>query len=356
MAYFGKRYHPPGTPPGTLTTEPTGTAARGSLQLSHYGKDGAVRRTLTRLAEWQPYLRQDGISWLHLQGAVDADSMRELGDLLQLHSLALEDVLNVGQRAKLEEFDDYLFVIVNLPIASPQGLLIEQISLFLGANFVVSICRGEHDPFEPVRQRLHNGGARMREHQADYLLYTLLDLVVDLCYPVLESFDDRIELLESEVLAHPRRETLQAIHLAKRELQVLRRILWPQREVLHALSRDEFQRVGERTQIYFRDCSDHIVQILEFVETYRDITASLLDVYLSSVSNRLNETMRSLTLLATVFMPLTFIVGLYGMNFDRTSPFNMPELGWRYGYLAIWGVMLVTAVLMIVFFRRRKWM
>ncbi len=355
MAYFAKRYHPPGTPPGTLTSDAAEAETHYSINVIGGEKDSMMGRQLGNVQDCKPYLSNPDACWFHFQGAMDPESIRQLGALFDLHSLTLEDVLNVGQRPKMDVFDGYLFVIMSLPVRTAHGLMIEQISLFIGKNYVVSVCPGPEDPFGPIRQRLHNGGMRLRKHQSDYLLYSLLDMIIDLCYPVLEEFDERIEQLEDEVLNQPTRGSLQNIHIAKRELQLLRRMLWPQREILHALSRDEFAVIQEHTQIYFRDCYDHIIQILEIIETYRDTTSSLLDVYLSSVSNRLNETMRSLTLLATVFMPLTFIVGLYGMNFDRASPFNMPELGWRYGYFLVWLLMLVVGALMVVFFKRRKW-
>jgi magnesium transporter len=232
----------------------------------------------------------------------------------------------------------------------------EQVSLFLGPNYVLSFFRGADDPFAPVRQRLCNQLGRFGARKADYLFYVLIDLVVDQGFPILEALGERVEDIETELLEAPARTTLHAIHILKRDLLLLRRALWPEREVLNILIRDEHPLVSRDTRLYLRDCYDHTVEVMDILETYRDMTASMLEVYLSSLSHHLNEIMRVLTVIATLFIPLTFITGLYGMNFDRgASPWNMPELGWHYGYPLILLVIIAAAVGMLWYFRSRKW-
>jgi len=355
MTYFTKRYHPPGTPPGTLVRA---EAAEVPLRLSliDYTDSDFVEKDLVTAAQCQPYLERPTITWIHIQGQVEPDTLRQLGEMFGLHALALEDVLNTGQRPKIDSYDDQLFVVMSIPISGENGATTEQVSLFVGKGFVVSFHQGSEDIFEPVRKRLRNHSGKIRGRGADYLLYTLLDIIIDQGFPVLEAFGEQIEDLEVELLESPDKDTLHALHQVKRELLLLRRMLWPQREVLNMLIRDEHPLVAEDTKLYFRDCYDHTIQIMDLVETYRDMTASMLDVYLSSISNRLNDVMRILTVIATIFIPLTFIVGIYGMNFDRSAgPWNMPELGWPYGYALIWLVMIAIAVGMLIYFKRRRW-
>jgi magnesium transporter len=282
--------------------------------------------------------------------------LRELGKVLGLHALALEDVLNTGQRPKTEHFDGQLFVIASLPVASGSAIRTEQISLFLADNLVVSFHEGATDAFEPVRKRLREEGGWLRGRKADALLYALLDLAVDHGFPVLEQLGEQIENLESDILRTAGPNTLNAMHRVKRNLLTLRRMLWPQREVLNGLLADGEELIAQSTKVYLRDCYDHTIQIMDLIETYRDMTASIFDIYLSSVSNRLNETMRVLTVISTIFIPPTFLASVYGMNFDRSaSPWNMPELGSAYGYPALWALMLITVLGMLFYFKRKKW-
>jgi len=264
--------------------------------------------------------------------------------------------VNTGQRPKTERFDDQLFVVASLPVAVGDAISTEQISLFLAEGLVVSFHEGTSDAFEPVRRRLHEGIGWLRGRKADALLYALLDLVVDHGFPVLERLGEQIEDLESDVLRAAGGRSLNALHHVKRSLLTLRRMLWPQREVLNSLLVESGGLIAESTKLYLRDCYDHTIQIMDLIETYRDMTASMLDVYLSSVSNRLNETIRVLTVIATIFIPPTFFASVYGMNFDRNAgPWNMPELGWAYGYPALWAVMLISVLGMLFYFKRRKW-
>ncbi|HLF96699.1 MAG TPA: magnesium/cobalt transporter CorA [Methylococcaceae bacterium] len=354
MAYFTKRYHPPGTTPGTLTggAAPAPEAPRLSF----------IRYDVATLEEKTPAVLDDcgaegGVRWLHLQGAADPATLQALHSRFGLHHLALEDVLNTGQHPKADPYEDQLFVILSHPRLEDGKVQTEQVSLFLLENLVVSLHSGSSDPFEPVRKRLRAGNGGLRRRGADDLLHALIDLVVDEGFPLLETLGDDLEALEDALLDKPTRDTLNAIHRLKRELLLLRRLLWPHREVLNTLQRGDSPLIDPGTRPYLRDCQDHAVHIMELLEVYRDMTSNMLDVYLSSLSNRLNENMRILTVIATLFMPLTFIAGVYGMNFDRNvSPWNMPELGWAFGYPAVWGVMLAVALGMVMYFRRKKWL
>ncbi len=357
MSYFTKRYHPPGTPPGTLTSEPLAAGEKISIHLLDYTRDEFIELDLSDPRECQPYLEKESITWIHVQGIAQSETVRDLGNLFGLHPLALEDVVNTGQRPKADSYEEQLFVVMNLPVIEGDSVNTEQVSLFLGDNFIVSFHGGERHPFGPVMKRLRKHSGKIREHNADYLLYALLDIIIDRGYPILEYFGEQIEMLEEELLENPDKQTLGQIHHTKRELLTLRRMLWPQREVINLLIRDELPQISENTRVYLRDCYDHTIQIMDLIEAYREMTASMLDVYLSSISHRLNEVMKVLTVIATIFIPLTFIVGVYGMNFGARSrsPWAMPELDWYFGYPLLWLIMIVMAGGMVVYFKRRKW-
>jgi len=273
-----------------------------------------------------------------------------------LHPLSLEDVLNTGQRPKFEDYEEYDFVIMK-ELRLEESIQAEQISLFFGKGWIITLQEAPGDPFEPVRERLRKGKGRIRKAGADYLAYALIDALVDSAFPILEKLGDRIEMLERDVVGHPTRSTVREIYSVRRELLYLRRTAWPQRDLIHMLNRDESLLIAPETRIYLRDCYDHSVQILDLIETYRELAAGMLDVYLSSNSNRLNEVMKVLTVIATIFIPLTFITSLYGMNFNtRISRWNMPELDWRYGYPIVLGLMAAIVAGLLVYFRRKKWL
>lgn len=356
MAFFTKRYHPMGTPPGTLIEAAKETTAP-RLRLIDYSPETITIIDDTHAAECRAFLDQDSITWVHVQGAPSVSTLRELAGFFELHPLALEDVLNTGQRPKLETFDDQLFIVMSLPLLTDDMVAVHQVSLFLGENFLISICAGDFTPFQSIVTRLQDKGSRLRAQKADFLLYSLLDIVIDQGFPVLEDFGLQLEALEEHILHMKVRDTPERIHILRRELILLRRTLWPQREVINQLLRDDHALITPSTMIYLRDCYDHTIQVMELLETYRDMTASMLDIYLSSISHRTNEVMRLLTLIATIFIPLTFIVGVYGMNFDpNAGPWSMPELGWRYGYVGVWGVMITLVAVMLWQFRKRKWL
>jgi len=356
MRVFPKRYHPPGTSPGTLAEVALEVPL--AVGLIDYTDTRYEEKELGDVSDCAPFLGRDSITWIALQGDPTPDTLHALGRLMDLHPLALEDVVNEGQRAKLEEYDEQIFVVMHLPVIDEKGSLrTEQVSLFAGKGFLVSFCGQREDPFEPVRERLRKHIGRVRKRQSDYLLYTLLDVIVDHAFPLLETYGEQIEALEDEVLAQPTQDTLTEIHQLRRELLFMRRLLWPQREVLTLLFRGECACIEQETRVYLRDCYDHTVQILDLLESYREMAASMVEVYLSSLSNRLNESMRLLTIIATVFIPLTFIAGVYGMNFGNNTEswWAMPELRWDFGYPAVWVLMIAIAVGMAYLFKRKKW-
>jgi magnesium transporter len=355
LTYFTKQYHPPGTPPGTL--KEISEKGQFNIRLVDYSASEYTSKDLATAEECRAFLEKDTTTWIHIQGQPSTDTLEYLGVSFDLHPLALEDVHNTVQRPKVDSYDDTLFVILSLPTSTDSRISIEQVSLFVGAGYLISFHNGARDPFSSVRKRLENHMGKLRDRGADYLLYALTDTIIDEGFPVLEYFGELIEDLEEELLEVPEKETLKKIHDIKRELLLLRRMLWPQREVLNLLMRHEYSLLKDETIIYMRDCYDHTVQIMDLIETYRDMTTSMLDVYLSSISYRLNDVMRVLTVIATIFIPLTFLVGVYGMNFgiNDKSPWAMPELDWYYAYPILWIVMILVAVGMILFFRRRGW-
>lgn len=358
MEFFAKKYHPPGTSPGTLSQSGRGDSPAYSLSLIDYSKTEFTEQAITTAEDCQPYLNRQSVTWIDVTGEVSAATLTSLGEMFGLHALALEDVLNTGQRPKIEEYDDQLFIVMSSPRLTDNSVELDQTSIFFGENFIVSFHSNTNSAFSEVRKRLRGNIGKLRKQNADYLLYALIDTIIDQGFPLLERFGEQLDEIEEQLLAKPNKNTLNAIHLAKRELLLTRKALWPQREVVNYLVREEHPFLDASTKLYFRDCYDHTVQIIDLLETYRDMTAGMLDVYLSSVSHKLNEVMKVLTLIATIFMPLTFVVGLYGMNFGNKSdsPWAMPELNWYYGYPLVWLLIIVITGAMIYFFKRRNWL
>ena len=356
-----RKASPPGSSPGTLVArerrEPG--AATATLRILAYGPDGAEEWTSTSVDDLDrragpdrpgaPVAPGAAVIWIDVLGLHDLDALRRLGERFGLHPLALEDVLNTGHRPKTEDYGDHRFVIAKA-VELGETLAAEQVSLFFGQGFVLTFQETPCRAFEAVRERIRAARSRIRGAGADYLAYALLDAVIDELFPVLERFGERLEELEEEVVADPDREVLGRIYGVRRELLLLRRVAWPMREVIQALDRDPSGLVTAETKVYLRDCYDHTIQALDFVETYRELATGIFDAYLSGLSNRMNEVMKVLTVIATIFIPLTFIAGVYGMNFDV-----MPELRWRFGYPAILAVMAVVAAGMLAYFKRKGW-
>lgn len=338
----------PGTPPGTLNVNPL--AAAPVLHVIAYGPEDLVEQTLDDWRQVQGFVTRYPVCWVNVDGLGDREVLTGLGEVFSLHPLALEDVINVHQRPKVEQYDQHLFVIARM-LTLGQRLETEQLSLFLGTGYVLTFQEHPGDCLDPIRERLRKAGGRLRRAGADYLAYALIDAVVDSYFPVLELFGERLETLEDEIVAHPDVSTVTQIHQAKRDLLTFRRAIWPERDALNALLRDDTPLVTAETRLYLRDCYDHTIRLIDILEVYRELASGLLDFYMSSISNRMNEVMKVLTVIATIFIPLTFIAGVYGMNFEY-----MPELRRPWAYPAVWGVMLLVAVGMLAFFRRRGWL
>jgi magnesium transporter len=356
LHHFPGRFTRPGTAPGDLAVPPMPERVPVTLSVIDFDSSNLDSRMDCTLEEASRYFTSRRSTWLHVQGTPTEELLRAIGQAYGLHALALEDVLHTGQRAKLDPSESQLFTIVSAPETSDQGLSVAQLSLFLGDTWMVSFHSGKNDPFSSIRERLAVEGSRLRTKGIDYLYYALIDTMVDLAFPPMEELGERIEALEETVFDDPSREALDDIHALRRELLLLRRLLWPQRDMLSSLSRIDHELIASSTSIYLRDCYDHAVHALDLTESYREMATSLLEVYLSSQSNRLNDVMKVLTIIATVFIPLSFIVGIYGMNFDRSAgPWNMPELGFAYGYPLLWLFMLALVLMMLLYFRHKRW-
>jgi magnesium transporter len=345
-----RRHHrrmPPGTPPGTLAADPN--AVPTVIHVLTYGPDGLIEREIGDPQEVRGLLGRHPMTWVDVTGLANVEAISAIGDIFQLHRLALEDVLNVHQRAKVEEYDNFTYVVARMAELN-EHFEMEQLSMFIGEGFVLTFQEHPGGPLDAVRDRLRIKGGRVRELGVDYLAYALIDSVVDCYFPVLEHYDERLEALESEILSHPRPDTVAQLHGIRHDLLTVRRGIWPMREALSLLMRESARFVTPGTRVYLRDLYDHTVQIIDLTEVYREISASLMDVHLSNVSNRMNEIMKVLTIIATLFMPLSFIASLYGMNFE-----NMPELHWRLGYHLCLALMASIAGLMIFLFWKWGW-
>lgn len=350
-------YDEPGSMPGTLSIGED--SPHPVIVLIDYNEETAIRTQIETPEECTPYLDTESVSWVDVKGLGSEDILQRLGQVFSLHPLVLEDVVNVPQRPKVEEYEDQLLIIARMVTLkeTSRGFHTEQVSFILGKHYLLTVQEEpEYDSFGPVRERIRTNKGSTRKHQADYLAYALLDSIIDGFFPVLEAYGEELEDLEDEVVSNPSRQTLEKIHLMKRELLSLRRSIWPQRDAINSLIRDGSDLVSDEVRIYLRDCYDHTVQVLDMVETYRELASSLMDVYLSSISNKMNEVMKFLTVISTIFIPLTFIAGIYGMNFNTDkSPFNMPELNWYWGYLICIGAMGAIAIGLVYFFWRKGW-
>ena len=341
-----------GMPPGSLVYTGDKAHLPAKITITRYNDHAIVESKVDAFAECQMAAAPGEVTWINVTGISKVKDLERVGECFKIHPLVLEDILEVGQRPKVEDYDDYLYIVLNSIQPAPGGekLVAEEISLVLGPNYLLSFYTGEDDIYAPVRDRLLQAKGRIRKFGADYLAYSLIDLVVDNYFVELEKFGDQVESLEDEVVAQPAPQTLRTVHRFKNDMILLRKSLWPLREVIARLERRESPLIGENLGNYFRDVYDHTVIAIDTVETYRDILSGMLDIYLSSMSNRLNEIMKVLTIIATIFMPLTFITSLYGMNFK-----HMPELQWEYGYFVVIGVVVLVAVSMLEYFRRKHW-
>jgi magnesium transporter len=341
-----------GLAPGTLIHIGEIHTDRAKISLCEYDESHFEEKEIHTLEGLMPPPDRRAVTWIHIDGLQDVRLLEQMGVVFGLHPLILEDILNTDQRPKLEDHGDYLYIVLKrFHTEEGSRLVPEQVSIVLGSNYLISLQEKEGKLLDPVRERLRNDRGRLRKGGADDLAHALLDGIVDGYFSILDHFGEEIETLEEALMSRPSPETLRAIQILKRKMILLRKAVWPLREVVGNLSRSDSPLIREVSFLYFRDVSDHTVQVIDTIETYRDMLSGMLDIYLSTISNRMNEVMKVLTIIATIFMPLTFLAGVYGMNFKY-----MPELEWRWGYFALWGVILVIAVFMLIIFRRKKWL
>ncbi|MFH1768575.1 MAG: magnesium/cobalt transporter CorA [Candidatus Omnitrophota bacterium] len=348
-----------GLVPGTLVHVGEKRSEKVHITIIDYDESSFHEKEIKNIEECFPYKDSPTVTWINIDGIHNVEIIEKIGRRFQLHSLVLEDILDTDQRPKMEDLDSHIFVVFKmLMIDGKHGeIKTEQVSLLLGANFVISFQENQGDVFDPIRERIRNNKGRIRKMAADYLAYSLLDTIVDSYYVIMESMGEKIEVIEDELIKNPTPQILQTIHNLKRDTLYLRRSVWPLREVVNRMERGESELIKETTHIFLRDVYDHTVQVIDTIETFRDIVSGMLDIYLSSLSHKMNEVMKVLTIIATIFIPLTFVAGIYGMNFNpAVSRWNMPELNWEFGYIAVWLVMLSVAAVMIVYFKRKKWL
>lgn len=319
--------------------------------------DTMIEEEIETVEEIRPHLKKWDVLWINVDGLGSPKTFEDLGSLLSLHPLALEDITNLNHRPKMDDYGDYLFVVAKMFSIAGGRLDSEQLSLFMGKKFVLTVQERVGDCFDPVRERLRRGkGPRMRLLHADYLAYAILDSVIDGYFPVLEHFGDRLNALEDRILENPEQKEMAVSHDIRRNIQILRHDVWPMREMINGLVNNH-DLVRDDTRPFVRDCYDHIIQTLDILEIYRERCAGMMDIYLSSMSHKMNEIMKVLTIISTIFIPLSFIAGVYGMNFDHSaSRLNMPELHWAYGYPFALALMLAVALVLLSYFWRKGWL
>lgn len=355
MSLLRRAHVAPGAPPGTVAIGPRFEEPR--LSFLAYDEASLEEDTCEGVLDLPPISRSGRLTWIDVRGLGDGTLVRDLGEHLGLHALAIADVMNVGQRPKVELYGEVLFSVVRMVTLRSDGeLQWEQVSVFLGPGFVLTAQETPDDCLEPLRERIRAGRRLIRGSGPDYLACMVLDAIVDGYFPVLETFGDRLESFEDRILEDERTDVLPELYTTKRELAGFRRSTWPLREALAMLMREGEAPLSEMARLHLRDTLDHTLQIVEVCESYRELTASLVDVHLSMVAQRTNEIMRVLTVVSAIFVPMTFVAGVYGMNFDTSQPWNLPELGWEYGYVAFWGVCLFVCATLVLVFRRLGWL
>jgi magnesium transporter len=350
---FGIKAKEVGLPPGSLIHVGEQKIEKPVIGLIDYDQEHFDTRTDITIEEATTFKETESVSWVNLSGIHDISLIERFGQKFGIHTLALEDILNTQHRPKVEEMDGYSLIILKMLFFDDENQSIdaEQISLILGPSYVLTFQEREGDVFDAVRGRLQRSNGRIRQRGSDYLAYALIDSIVDSYFHVLEKVGDNLAQLEEDLLINPEQSTLGRVHHYKRQLMLLRKSVWPLREVINELYKEESPMIREDTQVFLRDLYDHTIQVLDTVEIFRDTVSGLQDLYMSAVGNRMNEIMKVLTIMASIFIPLTFIAGIYGMNFEY-----IPELKWRWGYFAIWGVMLGCVAGMVLYFRSKKWL
>lgn len=350
---FRKRGVKVGLAPGTLVHIGDKKIEKVIIKVVAYNSERIVEKELNSVEECLAFKDQPGMNlWINVDGLDQIEVIEKLGSYFNIHPLTLEDVLNTAQRAKMEDYDSYVYTVLKMMLLDKEKneIIIDQVSIIFGYNYILSFQEREVDVFDPLRKRLKNPASRLRKNGVDYLAYGLIDAVIDNYFLILEHFGEEIEELEDELVIQPSPETIRTIQKFKRIMITLRKSVWPLRELINGMQKIESEIIKDTTQIYLRDIYDHTIQVIDSVEDFREILASMVDIYLSSVSNKMNDIMKVLTVIATIFIPLTFVAGVYGMNFDY-----MPELQWRWGYPAILLFMISVGTIMFSYFKKKRW-
>ncbi len=343
-----------GAAPGTLTAHPDFVDIGTRVTLVSYDENELIEKEITDLSEIPNYLSKYPVTWVDVCGLGDLDKLAKIAQVFNLHALAMEDVVNIHQRPKVEAYGDIYFAVTQMPSIAEEVLYLEQISIFWSSNFVITFQQRQANCLVPLNNRIKTGGRRQRLLRAEYLAYAMLDTIIDSFFPILEFFGFKLDRIEEDAIINPSSQIIINVHEYKHDLLALRRAMWSQREAIRSLN--EVGKFDSEMKFFLRDCEDHTIQLIDILESYRERTSGLMDIYLSSVSNKMNQIMKVLTMMATIFMPLTVITGIYGMNFDTSkSPWNMPELNWVYGYPFALGLMTVTVVVLLIFFWHKGW-
>ncbi|PNX47132.1 MAG: magnesium and cobalt transport protein CorA [Thermoplasmata archaeon M9B1D] len=347
-----------GLPPGEMVHIGEKKTEKVKISILDYSIGKYTDKEVKNVEECFSLKRSPSVSWINVDGLHETDIIERLGNCFSIHPLVLEDIVNTDQRPKIEDYEKYFFIVLKMLLVDDkeQEIHSEQVSIIFGERFVISFQETIGDVFDQIRERIRKGKGRIRKMGADYLAYSLIDAIVDNYYAILEKIGEKVESLEEDLVSNPSPETLQKIYNLKREMVYLRKSVWPLRDVISNMLRDESKLIKKETHIYLRDLYDHTIQVIDTIETFRDMISGMLDIYMSSISNKMNEVMKVLTIFAAIFIPLTFIVGVYGMNFDRTFPFNMPELNWQFGYIFVWGIMISLVIVMLGYFKHKKWL
>jgi magnesium transporter len=349
---LGKRRSAPGAAPGVIVVDPSAEST--DIRVMAFGAGEVHEQSLTRFEDFVPLRKSYRTIWVDVTGLGSEEKLRKLSELLHLHPLAMEDVVNVHQRSKVDDFVDHLFVVARM-IDNADSFQTEQLSFFLLPGVLISFQERPGDCWEPLRQRIRTRRGKVCESGPDHLLYALLDAVIDSYFPAMEKISDAVDLVEIEITEQIEPSQLMKIHDLRGQLLALRRSLRPHREMINELVRDSLPIIQPETRVHLRDCYDHVVQLIDSVDTYRELTSDLRDYYMSTVSNSMNEIMKVLTIISTIFIPLSFVAGVYGMNFSDHSPWNMPELKWYFGYPFALSIMFAMAIGLLIYFRKRNW-
>jgi magnesium transporter len=342
-----------GLAPGSLVYIGKQKDAPVRISILDYDADRVDELLDVTIQEAWRFKEKKSVTWINISGVHDMAVIENIGRRFDLHPLLLEDVVNTGGRPKIDDYEDYLFVVLKMVYSEPveHELVIEHVCVVVGQGYILSFQEREGDIFDPVRERIKKGKGRIRRSGADYLAYSLMDMIVDHYFAVLEDIGEDIGTLQEEALEAPTTKTIQRIHEDKRRIMFLRKSIWPLRDMINMLLRGESPLINQYVMVYLKDVYDHVIQVIDTVETYRDLLAGVMDIYMSSVSNRMNEVMKELTVIATLFIPLTFIAGIYGMNFRY-----MPELEWRFSYPVFWMLVILVFGIMLILFKRKKWL